>query len=417
MLNYERSNIMNLFKKIYCRTYQFCFRVALPFLPYRQPEILKTNDDVVNTLKSKNLSRVFLVTDKTLRSLGLTAPLEKALANGGMEVTVFDEVLPNPTISLVEKGVEKYLENSCDSIIALGGGSVIDCAKTVGARIVKPNMTVKQMKGLLKIRKRLPLLIAIPTTAGTGSETTLASVITDDETHHKYPINDFSLIPHYALLDYHLTLGLNKQITSTTGMDALTHAVESYIGQSTTKGTRRASVDAVRLIKDNLVTAFDDGQNATARQNMLQASYLAGVSFTKSYVGYVHAIAHSLGGKYGVPHGLANAILLPIVLKHYGKSAYGKLSKLAKLTGIASTNDSKKDASEKFINWIEDLNNHFSIPNYIEALKPSDIDELSTFADKEANPLYPVPKLFDKNELSKIYKKALKKQIRFCKVQ
>lgn len=400
---------MNPLKKFYCRMYQFCFRVALPLLPYRQPEILKTNEDVANTLKSKNLNSVFLVTDKTLKGLGLTEPLEKTLEKNGLKVTIFDEVLPNPTISLVEQGVKKYLENACDSIIALGGGSVIDCAKTVGARIVKPNMTVKQMKGLLKIRKPLPTLIAIPTTAGTGSETTLASVITDDETHHKYPINDFSLIPHYTLLDYHLTLGLNKQITSTTGMDALTHAVESYIGQSTTKGTRNASVEAVRLIKENLVTAFDDGQNATARQNMLKASYLAGVSFTKSYVGYVHAIAHSLGGEYGVPHGLANAILLPIVLRHYGKSVYGKLSKLAKLTGIASTTDSKKVASEKFIKWIEDLNNHFSIPDYIEALTPNDIDKLSTLADREANPLYPVPKLFDKTELAEIYKKVLKK--------
>ena len=217
------------------------------------------------------------------------------------------------------------------------------------------------MKGLLKICKKLPTLIAIPTTAGTGSETTLAAVITDDETHHKYPINDFSLIPHYALLDYHLTLGLNQKITSTTGMDALTHAVEAFIGQSTTPQTRKASVESVRLIKENLKEVYDNGQNADARQKMLRASYLAGVAFTKSYVGYNHAIAHTLGGKYGVAHGLANAIILPHTLKSYGKSVYNKLSKLAKLTKIANEFDSKEVASKKFINWIEELNKYFNI--------------------------------------------------------
>ena len=400
---------MNIFKKIYCRTYQFCFRVALPLLPYRQPKILESNEEVLETLKNEKINKIFFVTDKTIKGLGLTAPLEKTLTDGGLEVVIFDNVLPNPTISLVEEGLKKYTESSCEAIIALGGGSVIDCAKTIGARIVKPNKPVKKMKGLLKICKKLPTLIAIPTTAGTGSETTLAAVITDDETHHKYPINDFSLIPHYALLDYHLTLGLNQKITSTTGMDALTHAVEAFIGQSTTPQTRKASVESIRLIKENLKEVYDNGQNADARQKMLRASYLAGVAFTKSYVGYNHAIAHTLGGKYGVAHGLANAIILPHTLKSYGKSVYNKLSKLAKLTKIANEFDSKEVASKKFINWIEELNKYFNIPDYVEQLIEDDIPELAAKADMEGNPLYPVPKLMDKNELSEIYKKLLKK--------
>jgi len=400
---------MNIFKKIYCRVYQFCFRVALPLLPYRQPKILETNDEVLTILKDKNVKKVFFVTDKTIKGLGLTSALENTLTSGGIEVVIFDDVFPNPTISLVEEGVNKYTNQNCDALIALGGGSVIDCAKTIGARIVKPNKPVSKMKGLLKICKKLPTLIAIPTTAGTGSETTLAAVITDDKTHHKYPINDFSLIPHYALLDYHLTLGLNKRITSTTGMDALTHAVEAYIGQSTTPQTRKASIEAVKLIKDNLIKVYDDGQNSQARQNMLKASYLAGVAFTKSYVGYNHAIAHTLGGKYGVAHGLANAIILPILLRHYGKSVYKKLGKLSRLTGIALDSDNNKQSTIKFIEWIESLNAHFEIPNYVQELQENDIPELSKIADKEGNPLYPVPKLMDDKELAEVYKLLIKK--------
>lgn len=400
---------MNIFKKIYCRTYQLGFRIALPFLPYRQPKILETNEEVVQVLKVSQLSTVLLVTDKTIRGLGLTKSLEDTLHKNNIKTIVFDEVFPNPTISLVESGVEIYKNNKCDSIIALGGGSVIDCAKTIGARIVKPGKSIQQMKGLLKICKKLPTFIAIPTTAGTGSETTLAAVITDDKTHHKYPINDFSLIPHYALLDYNLTLGLNQKITSTTGMDALTHSIEAYIGQSTTPQTRHAAIESITLIKDNLLEAYNNGQNSSARQNMLRASFLAGVAFTKSYVGYIHAIAHSLGGKYGVPHGLANAIILPIMLRHYGKSIYKKIGKLSKLTGIALESDNNAEATEKFITFIEQLNNKFSIPDYIEQLREEDISSLSKLANAEANPLYPVPQLLDEKELEEVYKKLLKK--------
>jgi alcohol dehydrogenase class IV len=400
---------MNILKKIYCRTFQLGFRLALPFLPYRQPKILENNVEVVDLLKNENLSKAFFVTDKTIKGLGLTQSLEEELTKNNIEVIYFDEVVPNPTISVVKQGLIKYNQNNCDCIIALGGGSVIDCAKTIGARVVRPNKSVKQMKGLLKICKKLPTFIAIPTTAGTGSETTLAAVITDDETHHKYPINDFSLIPHYALLDYNLTLGLNQKITSTTGMDALTHSVEAYIGQSTTPQTRRAAIESIILIKDNLTKVYDNGQDKEARQKMLKASFLAGVAFTKSYVGYIHAIAHTLGGKYGVPHGLANAIILPIMLRHYGKSIFNKLGKLAKLTNIALPTDNNEVASEKFISFIEQLNDHFNIPNYIEQLQEEDIPYLSTIANKEANPLYPVPQLMDEKELQIVYKKLLKK--------
>ena len=399
---------MNIFKKFYCRTYQNIFQLAIPLMPYRQPEIKKSVLAIPQILKEHSLAHPLLVTDKSIHELGLTKELETALTQNKIPYTLFNETVPNPTISNIESAVEAYKNNSCDSIIAFGGGSVMDCAKIVGARIVKPNKPISKMKGLLKIRKKTPLLIAIPTTAGTGSETTLAAVITDDNTHHKYPINDFCLIPSYAVLDYKNTLGLPKHITSTTGMDALTHAIEAYIGGSTTKKTRDCAEKAVRLIVKNLPLVYENGLNETARENMLIASYYAGVAFTISYVGYVHAVAHSLGGKYGVPHGLANAIILPHFLDAYGKSCHKKLSKLSKIAGLAEASDSDQVAAEKFINWIKEVNEKMGIPTYIEALQKQDIPELARLADAEANPLYPVPKLMNKKELENMYYKLLK---------
>lgn len=399
---------MNVFRKIYSRIYQNIFQMAIPVMPYRQPEIKKSVTDIPSILKSHNLSKPLLVTDKSIYGLGLTKELEEALTKQEIPYALFNETVPNPTISNIESAIEVYKNNSCDSIIAFGGGSVMDCAKIVGARVVKPNKPIAKMKGLLKICKKIPLLIAIPTTAGTGSETTLAAVITDDKTHHKYPINDFCLIPSYAVLDYKNTLGLPKHITSTTGMDALTHAVEAYIGGSTTKKTRKAAENAVQLIVKNLPIAYETGANAAARENMLVASYYAGVAFTISYVGYVHAVAHSLGGKYGVPHGLANAIILPHFLDAYGQKCHKSLAKLAKIVGLAADTDDNKTASEKFISWIKATNAKMGIPTYIEQLKEEDIPQLAKLADAEANPLYPVPKLMNKKELEKIYYKLLK---------
>ena len=215
-----------------------------------------------------------------------------------VKVTICDSVVPNPLDFNVEDALRHYKENNAKAIIAIGGGSVIDVGKALGARIVRPKKSIKKMQGLLKVRKKLPLLIAIPTTAGTGSEVTVTSVITDSKTHHKYTINDFSLIPSYAVLDYNLTLGLPPHITAATGMDALTHAVEAFIGNTRTKETKKMSLEAVRLIVENLKKCYDTPLDKNARKNMLYASFYAGVAFTKSYVGYIHAIAHTLGGKY-----------------------------------------------------------------------------------------------------------------------
>ncbi|GJN65869.1 iron-containing alcohol dehydrogenase [Faecalibacterium gallinarum] len=394
---------MNTLRKIWCRTYQTAFRVALPLLPYREPKLLENMDAVADLLAGKGLSPVLIVTDKGISSLGLLRGLTDALDAQGVEWRFFDEVTANPTIHNVEAARQMYLDEGCKALIAFGGGSSMDCAKACGARIVRPKKPVQKMRGLLQVMHRLPTLIAVPTTAGTGSETTLAAVITDSETKHKYPINDFSLIPHYAVLDPAVTAGLPAGLTATTGMDALTHAVEAHIGRSTTAHTRAMAIEAVQLIRQYLKRAYDNGQDLEARAKMLRAAYCAGIAFTQSYVGYVHGVAHSLGGQYGLPHGLANAIILPWFLEEYGPACHHRLGELARKTGVAPADASDAEAAGIFIAWVREMNDSMGIPRTVDCIQPEDIPQMAAHADQESNPLYPVPKLMDAEELAHMY--------------
>ncbi len=394
---------MNPAKKLFCRGFQAAFRLALPLLPYREPKQVEGIGGIEKTLQARGIQRVMLVTDRGIRGLGLTKPLEDGLAKAGIACFVYDDTMPNPTTANVEAAKELYLRGNCQGIIAFGGGSAMDCAKAAGARIARPKKPLAKMEGILRVLRKIPPLIAVPTTAGTGSEATLAAVITDENTHHKYPINDFALIPEYVALDPDVTLNLPPQLTATTGLDALTHAVEAYIGRSTTKDTRAAAIGAVRLIFDNLETAYRDGQNRGARAGMLRAAYLAGFAFSKSYVGYVHAVAHTLGGQYGTAHGLANAVLLPRVLRAYGESAVPKLARLAQESGLVPAGLPAAAAAETFISKIEQMNRDMQIPGVIAELRAEDIPMLARQADKEGNPLYPVPVLWDAKELERLY--------------
>ena len=387
---------------MYCRTFQKACRTALPVLPYRKPEILHDIKEIPDVLQEKNCRAVLLVTDKSIREHGLTERLEKALAKAHISCTVFETVV-NPTTDIIEKAVDLYRKQHCTALIGFGGGSSIDTAKAVGACIANPGRTLAQMSGILKVRRQLPPLFAVPTTAGTGSETTLAAVVTDSKTRHKYPVNDFPLIPHYAVLDPEVTVSLPPRMTATTGMDALTHAVEAYIGGSTTAETRREARAAVRLIFRYIEEAWRNGEDRTARKQMLLASFMAGDSFSKSYVGYVHAVAHSLGGMYNTPHGLANAVLLPHVLEAYGESVYQKLYELSIAAGIAAVGDDPERAAKKFIRAIRRLNRTMGIPETLPEIRKKDIPALAKLADAEANPLYPVPVLWDAAELQRFY--------------
>ena len=394
---------MNIFKAFYCRAQQLVFKAAIPILPYRSPILLDSIAEVPNLLKAHHLSRVLIITDRMILSCGIVEPLKRALEKEGIFYEIFDETVANPTIDNVEDARKLYLEHQCQALIGFGGGSAIDCAKIVGARIVKPRKSVQKIRGVFKILKRLPFTIAIPTTSGTGSETTATALITDSETHHKFTINDLSLIPHAAVLDPDVTRSLPPHITATTGMDALTHAVESYIGRSTVKSTREDAIHAVELIARNLENAYRDGNDMTARKNMLLASFYAGRSFAKSYVGYCHAVAHTLGGKYNVPHGLANAVLLPYVLEAYGSCVYHKLKRLAIAAGIADENTDPASAAKAFIQMIRDMNKRMLIPEKIMGIQAQDILSLSATAEREANPFYPVPKLMTRRELEQFY--------------
>ena len=394
---------MNKAKKLYCRTFQTGLKIALPFLPYRKPEVIGSVKTIPDILRKRKCSHALIITDTGIRSLGLTKRLENVLTKDGIPFCIYDKTVANPTTANVAEALELYLSNGCDAIIGFGGGSSMDCAKAVGARIAKPKQSLAKMKGILKVHKKLPLLIAIPTTAGTGSETTLAAVITDAETRHKYAINDFPLIPRYAVLDPKVTLSLPPFITATTGMDALTHAVEAYIGKSTTYGTRKDALLAVRLIFENIDKAYTNGSDIDARRNMLHASFYAGCAFTKSYVGYIHAVAHSLGGEYNVPHGLANAILLPFVLEAYGPCIHKKLHHLAVAAGISAKDTPYDTAAGEFIEAIKAMKKRFDIGDKVKEIQEVDIPKLSHYADKEANPLYPVPVLMDAEELEQFY--------------
>ena len=394
---------MNTLRKIYCRAFQKAFHIAIPFLPYRKPKIAGSVKELPEIIMRHKCTHVLIITDGGIMKLGLTRRLEKALKEAGIPYTIYDKTVANPTTVNVREALELYHREGCDAIIGFGGGSSMDCAKAVGACSVKPNQSLAQMKGILKVHKKLPLLMAVPTTAGTGSETTLAAVITDADTRYKYAINDFPLIPRYAVLDPKVTLSLPPFITATTGMDALTHAVEAYIGNSTTIDTRRDALKAIKLIFENIDIAYEHGDNIQARRNMLHASFYAGCAFTKSYVGYVHAVAHSLGGQYNVPHGLANAILLPLVLREYGSCIDKKLHKLAIAAGLADKNTPDHEAAELFIQAIEEMKERFGIVNIVNEIQETDIPKLAHYADKEANPLYPVPKLMDASELEKFY--------------
>ena len=394
---------MNTLRKIYCRAFQKAFHIAIPFLPYRKPKIAGSVKELPEIIMRHKCTHVLIITDGGIMKLGLTRRLEKALKEAGIPYTIYDKTVANPTTVNVREALELYHKEGCDAIIGFGGGSSMDCAKAVGACAVKPNQSLAQMKGILKVHKKLPLLMAVPTTAGTGSETTLAAVITDADTRYKYAINDFPLIPRYAVLDPKVTLSLPPFITATTGMDALTHAVEAYIGNSTTIDTRRDALKAVKLIFENIDIAYEHGDNIQARRNMLHASFYAGCAFTKSYVGYVHAVAHSLGGQYNVPHGLANAILLPLVLREYGSCIDKKLHRLAIAAGLADKNTPDHEAAELFIRAIEEMKERFGFVNIVKEIQETDIPKLAHYADKEANPLYPVPKLMDASELEKFY--------------
>ena len=388
-----------------CRIFQATYRLLSYLLSWKEPELILGPGSVTalpEAVRARGIAKVLLVTDKGIRGLGLTKSLEEKLGEAGIGFAVYDGVRPNPTVENIEEAKELYLKNNCGALIAFGGGSSMDCAKGAAARVANPGKPMRKMKGMVRVRHRVPPVFAVPTTAGTGSEVTIVTVVTDTAKHEKYAVNDPKLRPRVAVLDPELTTGLPKHITAATGMDALTHAVEAYIGGSNTKKSARCALEAVELVFRNLRTAVENGRDIEARGNMLRASYLAGVAFTRAYVGYAHAIAHALGGLYDIPHGLANAVVLPYVLSYYGETAQKKYARLADAAGVSRGGMSESQKADSFLDAVRALNSAAGIPEHLPQIEEKDIPVIVKRVLREGNPLYPVPKIMDKADCEKV---------------
>lgn len=389
-----------------CRTFQRVFFLGVHLMPWREPELVFGAGSLAKLpahLKAHGINDILIVTDNFLSKTSHFLQLEIYLAEGNIRYVVYNKTVPNPTIDNISEASDLYKRCNCKALLAFGGGSAIDCAKGIGIRISRRFTPIPWMRGTLKVLRKIPYLVAIPTTAGTGSETTVAAVITDSQTHEKYPINDFVLIPRLAILDANVTLDLPPSLTATTGMDAFTHAIEAYIGHSNFCGSAEAAIEAGRLIVENIKTAYDNGHDITARENLQKAAYLAGYAFTRAYVGYIHGIAHSLGGLYQTPHGLANAVILPHVLEHYGKSAEKRLGFFAKAIGVVPARLDNAEAAKEFIQYIRNLNQSMNIPKFLDCIQEDDIPKLAQMASTECNPLYPVPKIMNAKDLEELY--------------
>lgn len=345
------------------------------------------------------LDRVLVVSDPALVELGLVGTVTDALTDAGVGHSVYAAVTPDPTFTQVEDGLARYRADACQGIVAVGGGSPMDAAKMIAAMATN-DRSLAQLEGKFKVRRDPAPLFAVPTTAGTGSEVTVAAVVSDPDTHQKHFFLDPKLLPSMVALDPGLTTGLPPAMTAATGMDALTHAVESFIARTSNPRTEAFAGPAVRLIFEHLPRAYADGDDLEARHGMALASYYAGLAFTRTSVGYVHALAHNLGAAYGTPHGLANAVALPLVLEISRAEAEEPLARLADLIGLDGGTDRVR--SERFVEAVRDLEATVGIPATLDDLRPDDIPELAERARAEAYLEYPVPRYLSQEECERL---------------
>ena len=394
---------MNLLHLWY-RTYQCVFGLGARLLPWRRPETVTGPG---------SLARIPALLTKCGTRRPVVAASRRQCADPAFQqmlsrlegYALFSDIQPNPPVSAVEAAAALYRREGCDSLVAVGGGSPMDTAKAAAALLARPDRTLSQLAGLLKVRRPIPPFIAVPTTAGTGSETTIAAVVTGAD-HHKYAVSNLCLIPRCAVLDPLLTVSLPPRTTAETGMDALTHAVEAYLSRFyPTRQTDHLAEEAVVTIFRTLEHACAHGDDVDARQALLTASYQAGAAFTRASVGNVHAIAHTLGGLYGVGHGLANAVLLPVVLRDYGPAAYRKLARLAELVGLPGGTDGEK--ADAFIDAILAMNARLGIPTGFSCIREEDLPQMAAWAAKEANPTYPVPVIYDRGRFIRVIRQVM----------
>lgn len=379
------------------------------FLPIPQPTLLVgpgSSARLGQAIAGFGHHKILVVTDTIISKLGLLKELTDALSEGGAEFVVFDEITPDAPIPLIEKGIEFFKEQGCDAIVAFGGGSSMDASKAIAVAVTNPK-PLRKLAGYFKGLRNPIKIYAVPTTAGTGSEVTVAAVISDPQAHTKMVMVDTRMVPKMAALDPTLMTGLPPPVTAATGIDALTHAVEAFIGNWTTPYSDGMAIAAVGLIFENLRTCYTDGKNLKARENMALASTYAGFAFTRANVGYVHAIAHQFGGLYHTPHGLANAIVLPHVLKYSRPAIEHRLAQLAIAARVGTENEDDGVLAQKFLDAVDQLNHDVGIPTHLAALKEADIPALAKAACWEAHTGYPVPRYMSQSQCEDLIRELL----------
>jgi alcohol dehydrogenase len=306
------------------------------------------------------------------------------LAKDGIQASVYAGAGPNPTDTMVMAGVELYTDQRCDFLVAIGGGSAMDCAKGIGL-IVSNGGTIDQYEGIDKVSKDLPPFITVNTTAGTGSEVTSVAVLTESKTHHKMTIVDWRLTADVSVNDPELMLSMPPGLTAATGMDALSHAIEAYVSTVATALTDSLAYEAIGLVYKWLPVAFEHGDNIIAREGMCNAAFLAGLAFNNSGLGYVHALSHPVTGKYGLPHGVLNAVLLPAVMRWNSVLAGTRMAQIAVAMGVGHPWRTDRENAEKAIAGVQDMNRRLKIPSGLAAMgvKESDIPALADAALEE----------------------------------
>jgi alcohol dehydrogenase class IV len=383
--------------------------VVTGLLPIPQPVLLVgagSSARLGEALAGFGHRRILIVTDAVVSGLGLTAPLIRALTAGGAKHVVFDAITPDAPIPLIEQGIAFFERHRCDAIVAFGGGSPMDAAKAIALSVANRKHP-RKLVGYFKGRHAPVPLYAVPTTAGTGSEVTVAAVISDPEHQRKLVIADTRLVPAMAALDPTLMTGLPPPVTAATGMDALTHAVEAFIGQWATPHSDRMALAAVGLIYHYLPIAYRKGKDLAAREQMSLAATYAGLAFTRANVGYVHAIAHQLGARYHTPHGLANAIMLPYVLAYLAPAIGKRLALLAVRAGVGKAGERAPALARRFVASIVQLNRDLGIPATLDALREEDLPAIARDACWEADTNYPVPKYMSPAICEGLLRKAL----------
>lgn len=391
-----------MLKHLLYRGYTNGLKVAAYVLPLPKPTLFSgpgSIHELTEAIADLGFKKLLLVTDEGLVKIGMAEQVAESARTRGLDVALYAEVKPDPTYDQVERGLNVYLESGCDAILALGGGSAMDCAKVIAAKVTNKK-SIKRLAGLFRVWRTPAPLFVIPTTSGTGSEVTVAAVVSEPDTHHKTPLMDPKLVPLMAALDANLLVGLPAKITADTGIDALTHAIEAYISRNATTETKAYSVAAIKLIFQYLPRAVEEGSDIQARQKMAMASYYAGLAFTKASLGYVHAFAHNLGAKYGLPHGMANGLALLPVLRFSFSEIELQLTALSE--ALIDVQSEAMPNAQAFLERLEGLYNEIGIEQTSSLLKTSDTDELVTLILKEAHWNYPVPKFMNEEECAQL---------------